>query len=541
MTEQLVVETEQGKIRGEVLKTSEDFEYCIFKGIPYAKPPVGELRFCIPQPPDSWDGIRDGTKDCNTCAQFDRAENVITGDEDCLYLNVYTPKSFTSGESLPVMVFLHGGGFVFGNGTDISAHGPDYLIRNKVVIVSINYRLGILGFLALNLKGAPGNMGLRDQVQALKWVQKNIVNFGGDPKSVTIFGISAGAASVEYLLLSPMAKGLFHKAIAQSGSSLLHWAHTDSQSICSLASKIPMLHGETVRNNDQLLEYLKKMSTKDLIADSMKVLSDIKPRGGLYYGFVPTVEAPADWEPFLSKPPYELLTKGEFHKVPYITGFCSREGLIMISHKKVILDKFLQQKVFTDYFPFHLTGSESTIIEQRLKRNYLEAEKLYPDQDAYAIDFFSDVDFIGGIYVAATLMAKHNAPIFMYEFSYDGGFNYIKKCFDIKLQGACHGDDGGYIAKSNKLTGPFTDLDRAVRNTMNQMWVNFAGCGDPTPRVDSLVTTKWEPTTDTKLACLVIDQSCSMKYEVYPQRMTLFEEMYKNKGRTMDVVVSTSP
>ncbi|PZC84162.1 hypothetical protein B5X24_HaOG200135 [Helicoverpa armigera] len=531
MSSQVLVNTEQGQITGKVLKNFDDFEYCSFKGIPYAKPPIGELRFSVPQPPEPWVGIRDGTKDCNICAQFDKEEKAVKGDEDCLYLNVYTPISFMKGDKLyPVMVFLHGGGFLFGNGTDDSAHGPDYLIHKKVVIVSINYRLGILGFLSLNHKEAPGNMGLRDQVQALKWVQKNISRFGGDPKNVTIFGISAGAASVEYLLLSPMAKGLFHKAIAQSGSSLLHWAHNTN--VQQLAYKIPILHGKVITDDDQLLKYLKSLSTHDLITASMMVVSAEKAKGGLYFGFVPTIEQPGNWEPFLSKSPYDLLAKGEFHKVPYMTGFCSREGLLMISHNKPTLEKFINDKVFVDYFPFDLDVPEKIDTELRLKGNYMEAEKLYPDEDAYAIDFFSDVDFIGGIYVAATLIAKHNSPVFMYEFAYDGGLNYIKKCYNIDRKGACHGDDGGYIVKSAKLTGPITDRDTFVRNTMNQMWVNFARCGDPSPRLDFLITTKWEPIADTGMACLVIDKTMTMKYEVYPERMKVFEELYEKKCKT---------
>lgn len=431
----------------------------------------------MPQPPDPWQGIRDGTKDCNICAQFDKTDSIIKGDEDCLYLNVYTPKAFTSGESYPVMVFLHGGGFLFGNGTDDSGHGPDYLIHNNVVIVSINYRLGILGFLALNIKEAPGNMGLRDQVQALKWVQSNIKRFGGDPNNVTIFGISAGAASVEYLLLSPMAKGLFHKAIAQSGSSLLHWAYEHDTNIALLARKIPAMEGVLIKDNYELLQYLKQLPIKDLITGSMMALSGVKPKGGLYFGFVPTTENPGDWEPFLDARPYRLLDKGEFHKVPYMTGFCSREGLLMISHCNHILESFIHEKIFTNYLPFPLDDSEKIDLENKLRTNYLEGEKLYPDKDAYAIDFFSDVDFIGGINVAAELIAKHNSPVFMYEFSYDGGFNYIKKCFNIQRPGACHGDDGGYIVKSDKLIGPFSEMDVVVQNTMTQMWVNFASYG----------------------------------------------------------------
>lgn len=526
-----IVEIEQGKIKGQVLKNFDNFEYCSFKGIPYAKPPIGELRFTVPQPPEPWEGIRDGTKDCNICAQFDRELQGVKGHEDCLYLNVYTPKSFTDGnKKYPVMVFLHGGGFLFGNGTDDAAHGPDYLIQKEVVIVSINYRLGILGFLSLDRKEAPGNMGLRDQVAALKWIQKNISHFGGDPNSVTIFGISAGASSVELLLLSPLSKGLFHKAIAQSGSSLLHWAH--KVDIKTLAYKIPVLQAKVITDDDQLLQYLKDMPTNELVKASMAVLATEKTRGGLHFGFVPTVEKPGDWEPFLSTPPYELLARGDFHKVPYMSGFCSREGLIMVSHFKQTLDKFIQEKVFVDYLPFELDVSEKIDTELKLKRNYLEAEKKYQDEDEYAIDFFSDVDFIAGIYTAAKLISKNNAPVFFYEFAYDGNLNYIKKSSNIDRLGACHGDDGGYIVKSAKLDGPISDLDALVRNSMNQMWANFARYGDPTPSVDSVLTTKWEPIADTGMACLVIDKEMTMKYEVYPQRMKVYEELYEKKRKT---------
>ncbi|XP_075978700.1 esterase FE4-like [Anticarsia gemmatalis] len=522
-----VVEITQGKIKGKLTKNYSDFEYYTFKGIPYAKPPIGDLRFTVPQPAESWEGIRDGTKTCNICAQYDRQTNTVIGDEDCLYLNVYTPKLPTTGSELaPVMVFFHGGGFLFGHGTDDAAHGPDYLIEKNVVIVSLNHRLGILGFLCLDRKDAPGNMGLMDQVVALKWVQKNIANFGGNPGNVTIFGVSAGAASVEYLLLSPMAKGLFHKAIAQSGSSLLHWAHNED--VKKLALKIPTQEGKTVADDDQLLKYLKTLSTSELIFASMKALSTDKFKGGIHFGFVPTVEKPGDWEPFLAKPPYQLLSQGEFARVPYITGCCTREGLLMVSHGAPRLEQFVKEKSFVDYFPFDIDSTERENIELKLKQNYLEGEKLYKDDDAYAIDFFTDADFFGGVYVAAKLIAKRN-PVYFFEFSYDGNLNYIKKCHNIEREGACHGDDGGYIIKSDKMTAPVTDTDKVIRNVMNTLWTNFAKYGNPTPVTDDVITTKWEPVAEQGVSCLVIDKTLKMKHELYPQRMKLYEEIYGNK------------
>lgn len=428
-------------------------------------------------PAEPWEGVKDATKDCNICAQLDKETQSIVGDEDCLYLNIYTPKVPSDDLLLPVMVFVHGGGFVFGHGTDDSTHGPDFLIEKDVVVVSFNYRLGILGFLSLDCKDAPGNMGLRDQVQALKWVQKNIKQFGGNPDNVTIFGVSAGGASVEYLLLSPLAKGLFHKAIAQSGSTLLPWAQNNK--VKELAHKIPLIHGKSVAGDDELLQFLKGLSTKDLIASSMSVLRTASWRGGIYFGFVPTVEKSGEWETFLDKKPYDVLSRGEFTKVPFMAGFCSREGLLIVSNWGSRLQKIKNDKNFLDFLPFEIDETEKQEMDAKLKATYFqttEAEQKYGD-DAFAIDFFSDVDFIGGGYVSASLIAKHNSPVYFYEFAYDGGLNYLKKKYNIPHKGACHGDEGGYLLRSTLLDGEISKTDESVKNRLVGMWTNFAKYG----------------------------------------------------------------
>ncbi|CAG5025184.1 unnamed protein product [Parnassius apollo] len=427
------VEISDGKLKGKVCKTCNGVQFYTFKGIPYAKPPIGDLRFSTPQPPEPWDGVRDATKECNICAQFDKATATFIGDEDCLYLNVYTPLTTNEGKKLPVMVFFHGGGFLFGHGTDDSAHGPDFLIEKEVVIVSLNYRLGILGFLSLDRKEAPGNMGLRDQMLALKWVQKNISQFGGDPKNVTIFGISAGGASVEYLLLSPLTKGLFHKAIAQSGSSLLHWAQNEK--VKELAAKIPLLKKKVIKDEDQLLKYLKEMPIKELIQASMLAIGTDNSRGGIHFGFVPTVEKSGDWEQFISKSTYEMLSKGEFAKVPFMSGFCTREGLLVLPLYPSKLDSLVTEKSFISHLPFDYDDTDKHEIETKLKATYLEE-----------------------------LVA---------------------------------------------------------------MWTNFAKYGDPTPKIDDVITTKWEPVGDNEMAYLVVNDKLTMKNKPYPRRTKLYEELYR--------------
>jgi para-nitrobenzyl esterase len=220
----LTVETEQGKVRG---KSIHDGKVRAFLGLPYAAPPVGDLRWQPPQPPSPWKGDRDATDFGARCAQLRVFDDIAFQDngpsEDCLFLNVYTPADANERSKLPVMFWIHGGGYAAGASSE-PRHNGDFLPTKGVVLVTINYRLGVFGFLATEdlakeANGAAGNYGLLDMVAALQWVQANIRNFGGNPMDVTIFGESAGSAAVSTLMTSSQARGLFQKAIGESGSA----------------------------------------------------------------------------------------------------------------------------------------------------------------------------------------------------------------------------------------------------------------------------------------------------------------------------------
>nr|CAD7416654.1 unnamed protein product [Timema poppensis] len=192
----------QGTLRGQSVTSSYGLTYNSYLGIPYAQPPVGDLRFKAPQDPVAWEGTRDATTFGSSCVQ-----DSVSGSEDCLYLNVYTPQNPSSAANLPVMVYIHGGAFVSGSGSDTN-NKPEYFLEQGIVAVYINYRLNIFGFLSLEGTDVSGNAGLKDQVAALRWVKNNIASFGGDPNSVTIVGESAGGASIHYQVLSPMSQGV---------------------------------------------------------------------------------------------------------------------------------------------------------------------------------------------------------------------------------------------------------------------------------------------------------------------------------------------
>ncbi|HEY2140386.1 MAG TPA: carboxylesterase family protein [Chthoniobacterales bacterium] len=221
----LAVKTEQGKVHG---KTINDGKVKAFLGLPYAAPPTGDLRWKAPQPAVKWKGDRDATKYGAHCAQGRVFDDMVFQDgapsEDCLFLNVYAPADATDKSKLPIMFWIHGGGFSGGASSE-PRHNGDFMPLKGVVLVTINYRLGVFGFLATadlakEAVGASGNYGLMDMISALQWVKTNIAGFGGDPGNVTIFGESAGSFAVSTLMASPMAKGLFHKAIGESGGAV---------------------------------------------------------------------------------------------------------------------------------------------------------------------------------------------------------------------------------------------------------------------------------------------------------------------------------
>ena len=247
-------------------------DYFLFEGIPYGKPPVGDLRFRRPEPADPWEGTLDATRHV-MCPQVQPFLELATmGQEDCLVLNVYTPelpgtaagdakaerlkKKKKEERGKAVMVWIHGGGFWFGSGVDFR---PNLAMDKEIVLVTVNYRLGALGFLSTGDDVMPANLGLWDQVLALRWVRDNVAQFGGDPDKVTIFGESAGGFSVFNQLMSPSSRGLYRAAIAQSGVSGTTWAATDRHPAYYARSVAGEVGCHADGAHQEILECLKKV------------------------------------------------------------------------------------------------------------------------------------------------------------------------------------------------------------------------------------------------------------------------------------------
>lgn len=208
------IQTQDGQVQGQEETVDVFRRHFSYKGIPYAAPPVGNLRFRAPVRPAPWSGVRQAFNHGAICPQLGLTGDAVSGNENCLFLNVYTPTSMSG--VLPVMVYIHGGGFGAGSGNSDQL-GPEIILTEDVIYVSVNYRLSVLGFINTGDAESPGNNGLKDIILALRWVQSNIGFFGGNPNDVTILGTSAGGAAVHALVLSPAASGLFHKAQSHSG------------------------------------------------------------------------------------------------------------------------------------------------------------------------------------------------------------------------------------------------------------------------------------------------------------------------------------
>ncbi|XP_069936469.1 juvenile hormone esterase-like isoform X1 [Cherax quadricarinatus] len=320
-----VVTTTQGKVAGIMEKSTKGKSFWSYYGIPYAKPPIGQLRLRDPLPAEPWGGLRNGSEVSQPCLQvpfFVAVAGIrlppqqLVGTEDCLYLNVFTPTQLTSIKELPVMVFIPGGGFFAGGNLE---YLPHVLLNHDIILVVLQYRLGILGFLSTEDYIVPGNLGLKDQTLALQWVQNNIHSFGGDPNSVTIFGESAGGASVHYHILSPKSRGLFSRAILQSGSALATFAlgrrHRE------IAEQVGSSLGcDTSLGSTHLLACLQTIDAHELSA----TLQDF-----LEWSITPLPLGPRVDGDFIPAHPALLIRDHQYNPVDILTGTTAHEGLLV--------------------------------------------------------------------------------------------------------------------------------------------------------------------------------------------------------------------
>uniref|UniRef100_A0A1B6CWJ1 Carboxylic ester hydrolase n=1 Tax=Clastoptera arizonana TaxID=38151 RepID=A0A1B6CWJ1_9HEMI len=492
----LLVNTTQGTVQGSkdfvnaYFLTSDPIiakPFYKFLGIPYAQPPIGALRFKPPQPPLKWSGVRNAWMAKDVCVQ---GFPTIRGSEDCLYINVYTPNLPANGKPLkPVMFWIYGGSFQTGDG--ILIYGPDYLVAKDVVVVTFNYRLNSLGFLSLGNNLISGNVGLKDQVEALRWVKQNIANFGGDPNRVTIFGESAGAASVEYLILSPSASGLFQQAIVQSGSALSPWAFTRSPK--ENAFKLAEVLGRNFTNETELYNFLMAQPAYELTRGASKITSDAADnfRSETFSFFVPCAEDENGDKPFITKPPEEYLLKGNFNKVPMIFGTLDGEGIVVPSAVKLTREKFEVLNNYSDWaapLSWRIESPEErSRVGQIVKDYFFNGSQVSWDSISSFVSVYTSLFYtIEGSRAINAYVKYSDKPFYNYEITHQPVRSPLK-LFAVATQGrivdfkaAAHADDVPLIFRPYFLEIIFFPYkDQVVSQRMTNMWTNFAKTGNP--------------------------------------------------------------
>ncbi|XP_038210348.1 esterase FE4-like isoform X2 [Zerene cesonia] len=522
-----IVTITDGKIKGTVEKIYDGSPYYSFKGIPYAEAPIGKNRFEAPLPVKPWEGIRDAAEHGPICKQINFTTSQPTGSEQCLLLNVYT-KSLDTQSKIPVMVFIHGGSYDSGSGNS-DMYSPDLIIQHDVILVTINYRLELLGYMSLDIPEVPGNAGMRDQVMALRWVKQNIMKFGGDPDNITIFGESSAGTAVTYLILSPMAQGLFHKAIAQSGVSLQDWAQ--GRNLIQRAFRAGAVLGKETKDVRELLDFLRSLPASNLTNLNNKTSTQDERYRDLAQRFVPVVEKRfPNIEPFISEDPALILLHGTTSKVPLMLGYNSGEGLTIVSSEIPRLD--LRNKNASYLVPSNLVDrlSEEQIIEvgARIKRFYVGNGNFSQDHPESIRDMATDLHFAYNTHRFAYLYSSLQVPVYMYRFNYDTDLNVAKKFTPYKnLEGASHADDLFYLFY-NTLNRKIFDSDPKLRKytyEITKMWTDFAKTGNPTPN-DSLGV-KWLPYTPSGKEYFAIQQNYTMGSYADQHRMEFWNEVYK--------------
>ncbi|XP_039755091.1 esterase FE4-like [Pararge aegeria] len=532
------VEVAEGILEGTKEKNKYGGDYFSFKGIPYAEPPLGDLRFKAPQKLKPWNGIRSAKAFGPICYQYDLYNKKIHGSEDCLNLNVYTPE-LKPNKRLPVMFWIHGGGLINGSGND-DLYGPEFLVRQNVILVTINYRLEVLGFLCLDTKDVPGNAGIKDQVAALRWVNNNIEKFGGDPNNVTIFGQSAGGACISFHCMSPMSKGLFRRAIIQSGIATCWLPNVFLP--CERALALAKDLGCETNNETEVFEFLKTQPVENLINKQIKLtlVENIKEYPCVSFGIVSEKEFP-DVERFFYGDIYEVLRSGIHENIEVMNGYTADEGIIFLAGSYDLTNIYEQSNRYLDYFvpkPIEIYCSlkEQIEVAKRIKRFYFGKQKVSTETLDRFIEYVSADNFIYPSILWQKVVAetKNKNKLFFYKFNCKSDRNFFTQLMGIPDFRdeivVCHCDDLSYIFPVKIYEQNIAMDSKAFKmiDRVTKLWTNFAKYGDPTP--DDLLGVKWSPYTMNEQSYLIIDEHLSASKapdsKVFDFWESIFKEFY---------------
>jgi para-nitrobenzyl esterase len=470
-----------------------------WRSIPYARPPVGPLRFRAPQPAEPWAGVRH-CHGFTSCAPQQRRYTMLgvnkyqSMSEDCLTLNVVTPED-PSAEPLPVMVFVHGGGYILGSSATPLYDGAA-LARGGCVYVSVNYRLGALGCLDLSSLSTAditidSNLYLRDLVLALRWVRDNIAAFGGDPDNVTVFGESAGAHAVAALLAVPAAKGLFARAISESpASGMVRSREVSAQFASRYAALLGLSPGDAAAG-------LLQLSTTELIAAQERLIEEgMQNRLGAF------PIGPVFGDDCLPLDPVEAMRRGVAHRLPLIVGTNADEGRLFT--------RFLRLLPTTEPMIEALLADTDPAARERITAAYPG----YPSQSA-CVRLGGDFAFGSAAWQIAAAHGS-NAPTYLYR------YDFAPRLFHWSGLGATHATEllavfDVYRSKFGALLTAAADRGAALRvsNEIQGRWRSFSRTGIPGD--------DWPAYTDSDRAVMVLDRKCRVEFDPHPERRMAWE------------------
>ncbi|XP_055850672.1 juvenile hormone esterase-like [Episyrphus balteatus] len=501
-----IVGTSLGKIHGSIMKTVTNRKIKAFRGIPYAEPPIGKNRFEAPIAKSGWsDSLRDATIDGFICPQLGTPKELLS--EDCLVLNVYT-KNLKGNKS--VIFYIHGGGNEDGTGHSLYT-GPQYLMDHDIVLVTFNYRLGALGFLSTGTNQTSDNNGYLDQVMALQWVHDHISNFGGNPKSVTLLGMSSGAVSTIYHMASPLSKGLFHRVIAMSGSG----THRFPRNNLFWTRKLAKSTSCPMYNSKDLIECLRKVSWERIneVAESWQT-----------YGFI-DIKWTYDIDGhFLLDTPVNIFAEGKFNKVPLMTGITKDEFTNTVFHQKnniELLDDISMN--FDKYAPDMFLYEPDAEKSRKIQEFYLKNQTISNQSLENFGRIFADCIVGHAVHRLLELTRKHQ-DVFFYRFDHLGLYSVGVDGDGKPIGLVCHADDLQYIFPGIKL-----GAQNAPEHT--EMWMverisglfsSFAKNGAP----DDIFRLKWLPSNSTHVHTMYIGRNVTLGPAPYTDRFQLWDTLF---------------
>ncbi|XP_065202781.1 esterase E4-like [Planococcus citri] len=539
MSEKVIVTVNEGKVRG--FKTKSDFsgvEYYTFLGVPYGQPPVRSARFKDPVKVKPWNNILDATNEKPGCLQFSIIKRCIIGSEDCLYNNIYTPKLPSKGDPLKsVVVCIHPGGMFHGSPEPSYFGAPDYLMHHDIVYVAMGYRLHAFGLLNLSIKNCTGNQSIKDMILSLQWIKQNIHTFGGDPNNVTLIGSSSGSAYVHFLLLSPLAKGLYHKAILM-GMYVFNPLLVHSRDNITVAYDVAQSMGYIGEKEDskKLLNFYRNLDYIRLItARSEKQYSKNKLQAFPASPFIPAEDA-SENSPLPSSP--EKLIRST-NRVPIIIGFCQKECAMGVAYlqasQQSIADIFhtaISQNCWG--WGANLSNSELKQIQKEVEDFYLNGMPIEKASKLMLCDILTDAA-LSDVYDSLINVIAADLPssVFVYNFHYDGALDGMKvkitEIMQTEIEGAFHAADYCYWSFMGEIAGKHAEKippkDREVIETFTSYLTTFARTGNPNYEKRKL---DWNPTTPEHPSHIIIGETLERKDEILNgQRLEFWHKLKK--------------